>query len=142
MLIVQAVLRRGPAGSSAEKPTDGVPVEETPAPFGERDTDSDGLTDQEEVTLGTDLANRDTDGDGYTDKEEFDQGLDPLGPGKLDTDNDGLADTDEAKLGTDPRNGDTDGDGFLDGQEVANCYNPRIPSPNDKIAACPPYPGM
>lgn len=140
---LRAVFRRAPAGPGSEEGLTGTPVaEETPIAFSERDTDGDGLTDQEEVTAGTDLTNRDSDSDGYSDSEEISLGLDPKGPGKLDTDTDGLADTDESKLGTDPRNGDTDGDGFLDGKEVANCYDPRIPSPKDKIAACPPYPGI
>ncbi|MBN1494320.1 S-layer homology domain-containing protein [Candidatus Peregrinibacteria bacterium] len=42
------------------------------------DTDSDGLSDYEEITIGTDRLNKDSDGDGYTDKEEIDAGYDPL----------------------------------------------------------------
>ncbi|TSC63947.1 MAG: thrombospondin type 3 repeat-containing protein [Parcubacteria group bacterium Gr01-1014_106] len=133
--------------SSPETPAAPL-LDETPAPttsavpFSERDTDGDGLTDEQEVAAGTDSAVPDTDGDGYTDKQELDAGYDPKGPGVLDQDRDGLPDRNEEQLGTDARNADTDGDGYLDGQEVQNCYNPRVPSPDDKIAACPPYPGL
>lgn len=143
MVALLVIFLRG--GSS--EPTSPL-LTETPAPtessvpFAERDTDGDGLTDEQEVAAGTDIATPDTDGDGYTDKQELDAGFDPKGPGMLDQDRDGLPDRHEEQLGTDARNADTDGDGYLDGQEVQNCYNPRIPSPDDKIAACPPYPGL
>ena len=42
------------------------------------DDDNDGLTDTQEVELGTDRVNRDSDGDGWSDKEEVDAGTDPL----------------------------------------------------------------
>ncbi len=42
------------------------------------DTDGDGLTDQEESSLGTDPQNSDTDGDGYSDGVEIESGWDPL----------------------------------------------------------------
>ena len=67
----------------------------------------------------------DTDGDGLTDEEEMDLGTDPK---SADTDNDGLTDFDEVRIyQTDPTMPDTDGDGFLDGQEVAGGYNPNGP---------------
>ena len=47
------------------------------------DTDSDGLTDMQEVAYGTDKSKPDTDGDGYTDSQEVQGGYNPLGPGKL-----------------------------------------------------------
>lgn len=43
-----------------------------------KDTDKDGLTDTEEIELGTDPTKKDTDGDGYSDKDEIDDGYDPL----------------------------------------------------------------
>jgi len=98
------------------------------------DSDGDGLTDEQEIKLGTDSFKVDTDGDGYEDKQEIDAGYDPLvNGGKLDTDRDGLADPDEKCWGTDLRNPDTDGDGYLDGQEVVNGYDPLTASPNDKL---------
>jgi len=42
------------------------------------DTDGDGLTDEEEIALGTDPFKTDTDGDGYDDGEEVSAGTDPL----------------------------------------------------------------
>ena len=64
------------------------------------DTDGDGLTDEEENNLGTNI-------------------------NKVDTDEDGLSDYEEVKVyGTNPLKADTDGDGHNDGQEVKNGYNP------------------
>jgi hypothetical protein len=74
-----------------------VPPTETVAP---KDTDSDGLNDDEETILGTDI----------------------LG---ADSDKDGLSDYDEVRVyRTDAMNVDTDGDTFKDGDEVKNGYNP------------------
>ena len=48
------------------------------------DTDKDGLSDYEEVTIYKSNPNkRDTDGDGFADKDEVDRGYSPIGPGKL-----------------------------------------------------------
>lgn len=48
------------------------------------DTDDDGLTDYQEVTIyKTNPLKADTDGDGYTDSEEVTNGYDPNGTGKL-----------------------------------------------------------
>lgn len=77
-------------------------VEQTPTeqPI---DSDQDGLTDEEEATLGTN-------------------------PNSIDSDNDGLFDREEIKtFGTDPMNPDTDGDGYKDGEEVTKGYNPKGP---------------
>jgi hypothetical protein len=60
--------------------------------------------------------NGDDDGDGLTYDEEKTLGTDP---GKPDTDGDGLADGAEAGLGTDPRLADTNGNGVGDGYEFA-----------------------
>lgn len=91
-----------------------------------KDTDGDGLTDDQEATLGTNAKASDTDGDGLTDGEEVNvYKTDPL---RADTDGDGLTDGDEVKVWkTDPTKADTDGDGFSDGQEVQNGYNPNGP---------------
>jgi hypothetical protein len=67
------------------------------------DSDQDGLSDEEELRLGTD-------------------------PYNVDTDNDGLFDYEEVKVyGTDPLNPDTDGDGYTDGEEVKSGFNPLGP---------------
>lgn len=67
------------------------------------DTDGDGLKDEYEQVLGTDINNTDTDGDGLYDREEV------------------------VVYNTDPLNQDTDGDGYKDGEEVKNGYNPLGP---------------
>jgi Tol biopolymer transport system component len=84
---------------------------------GQDDSDGDGLTNSEEILLGTDPFLADTDGDGLTDGEEVRTYMtDPLNP---DTDGDGLLDGEEVqRYMTDPLNPDTDGDGLLDGEEV------------------------
>ena len=65
------------------------------------DCDSDGLSDADELAMGTNPAEPDTDGDGLLDGEEvYDYNTDPL-----------LA--------------DTDGDGMPDGWEATNDFNPR-----------------
>ncbi len=43
-----------------------------------KDSDNDGLSDEEEAKLGTDYLNPDTDGDGRNDGEEVKAGTDPL----------------------------------------------------------------
>jgi len=64
------------------------------------DSDQDGLSDEEEKSLGTN-------------------------PNSSDTDSDGLSDRDEVKIyKTDPNNPDSDGDGHSDGDEVKAGYNP------------------
>lgn len=78
-----------------------VPVQVAQPINGKVDSDSDGLTDDEEATLGTNLQS-------------------------VDTDNDGLFDREEVKVyHTNPLNPDTDGDGYQDGYEVINHMNPR-----------------
>ncbi len=80
-----------------EKPAD-VPL---PVLDPQKDTDKDGLTDEQEKKLLTDPTNPDTDVDGLNDGAEINI------------------------WGTDPLVKDTDGDGFTDGQEVLNGFNPK-----------------
>lgn len=64
------------------------------------DGDSDGLTDEEEASLGT-------------------------SPDAVDTDNDSLSDREEVKVyKTDPLKSDTDSDGLSDGDEIKNKKDP------------------
>lgn len=97
------------------------------------DTDADGLSDDDEVALGTDPTIGDTDADGLLDGDEVnDLGTDPLAadgdgavdPAVADSDGDGLVDADEATAGTDPFLADSDDDGVSDGDEVAAGANP------------------
>ena len=81
------------------------------------DSDGDGLTDDEELRIGTDPHNWDTDGDGLLDGDEVKTyKTNPLDP---DTDRDGLKDGEEVvTYKTNPLDPDTDHDGLRDGDEV------------------------
>lgn len=105
------------------------------------DSDSDGLTDSEEIALGTDPNNSDSDGDGLTDYEEvITYNTDP---NDIDSDNDYVSDYQEVRTGTDPTvytdiltpilnlllDGDDDSDGYDstdDGGEDCDDDNPTI----------------
>jgi outer membrane protein OmpA-like peptidoglycan-associated protein len=104
--------------------------ETNPSDASDDDSDADGISDSDEVQLGTDPFNPDTDGDGIVDGNEtntdgrYDPALD-TNPLDADTDDDGLSDG--AELGadgvrnaaqeTDALNPDSDGDGINDGTE-------------------------
>jgi hypothetical protein len=93
------------------------------AAVGPEDTDGDGLTNQEEVQLGTDPNNPDTDQDQLMDGPEVKTlRTNPLNP---DSDADQLTDGDEVnRIRTDPLKMDTDGDGLGDGDEVNRTTDP------------------
>lgn len=79
------------------------------------DSDNDGLSNADEIELGTDPNKEDSDGDGLKDGEEVGTyGTDPL---KVDTDDDGLEDGDEIYFESDPLNIDSDGNDISDGDE-------------------------
>ncbi len=94
-------------------------VEETPPPPPvKKDTDGDGLLDEDETAIHkTDPNNKDTDGDGLMDGDEVKTyKTNPLNP---DTDGEGLKDGEEVlSHKTDPLIKDTDGDGCNDFEEV------------------------
>jgi hypothetical protein len=74
------------------------------------DTDGDGLTDDEELALGTDPNDADSDDDGVPDGEEIDPGEDTDGDGDINA--------------LDP---DSDDDGLFDGTETGrDCSSPAI----------------
>ncbi len=59
---------------------------ETLSEFSRReDLDQDGLTDEQEEQLGTDLSDPDSDGDGIRDNAELQQGTDPNTPRRAET---------------------------------------------------------
>lgn len=95
-------------------------------PDGDEDEDNDGLTNLQEVILGTDLDKVDTDSDGLTDSEEGIEGTDPTNE---DTDGDGLEDGSEVDDGLNPLNPDSDGDLLDDGTEsrFQSTYDPNVP---------------
>ena len=67
------------------------------------DADGDGLSNDEEVALGTDPLNPDSDGDGLSDGDEVH--LHQTNPLHADSDGDGINDGDEIACGTDPLSG-------------------------------------
>ncbi len=92
------------------------------------DTDSDGLSDELEAYIGTDITNHDTDNDNLSDYVEVVKvGTDPL---KIDTNDNGVTDYDEdqdedllsngyeCSIGTNPANVDSDNDLVNDYEEI------------------------
>ncbi|MCH8064893.1 MAG: hypothetical protein IIC90_03580 [Chloroflexi bacterium] len=127
------------------------------------DDDNDGLTNFQEVLLGTcasdtpacenqgfDLGTQawDSDGDTFGDGHEVELGTNPLDGGSAppaDDDGDGLSNLLEGLIvapsclaGTDPTNPDSDGDGFGDGEEINRGSNPcdggDVPPPIPQVA--------
>ena len=90
-------------GVNPDGDMDGVLNSQDNCPDTEEDTDVD--------QNGCAADQRDSDNDGLTDEEEENLGTDP---NNADTDGDGLSDGEESTLGTNPSNADTDGDGVND----------------------------
>ncbi len=87
------------------------------------DLDKDGLDDVREKEIKTNPQNPDSDSDGLSDGDEviIHKSL----PLNSDTDSDGLSDGDEVLIWkTNVLNPDTDGDTYPDGAEVKNGYSP------------------
>jgi len=104
------------------------------------DSDNDGLTNAEEIALGTDPNNPDTDGDGLKDGDEVKKyGTNPK---NKDTDGDTLPDGQEVLGCTSPNNPDTDGDGINDNVDTSPCKLPT-PTPTATVTPTPtPAPWM
>jgi len=86
---------------------------------GAGDVDSDGLSNAQDFSAGTDPNNADTDGDGLNDGQEVN--VAKTNPLHGDTDGDGLSDGSEISVHkTDPTKADTDGDGLPDGLEIVD----------------------
>ncbi len=148
----------GNGGDPGSPPTE-VPVDDCPPNTDCTDSDGDGLTDAEEILLGTDPMDGDSDDDGVPDGQEIDPGVDTDGDGLInaldpDSDNDGLfdgtelgfdcshVDTDLTKLNckpdadmglttTDPLDADTDDGGISDGSEDTNLNGAIDPGEGD-----------
>ena len=84
-----------------------VDTDEDGVPDAEDDEDEDGLTNREEIDLGSNPLLADTDEDGLTDYEEVK--IFETSPTAADSDGDGVSDGDELHLGLDPMNPKTDG---------------------------------
>jgi len=91
-----------------------------------KDSDGDGLTDAEELALGTNPNDRDTDRDYFTDKEETPNPLDPHDP-LNDTDGDGKIDAKESLLL------DRDGDGVPDEWDAVDNEGPQEDRDGDGV---------
>lgn len=89
------------------------------------DSDNDGLTDSQEVALGTNPNLADSDSDGLSDGLEVNShSTNPL---LADTDFDGLSDGLEVNThNTNPNLADSDNDGTNDGDEIAAGTNPNL----------------
>lgn len=103
------------------------------------DTDSDGLSDEQEaLQYHTNPALSDTDGDTYPDGDEIRNGYSPhVAKKKLsqtDYDKDGLNDEAELGLGTNLADPDSDADSHRDGAEVEKGFNP-LQGNNDRSLA-------
>ena len=93
------------------------------------DSDSDGLGDCLEKTIGTLINDPDSDDDGLNDGAEVNTyGTNPL---SADSDKDGLGDSAEVNVyGTNPLLADSDNDGLIDSTEI-NGANPTLPMDAD-----------
>lgn len=100
------------------------------------DTDQDGLTDDFEMWIGSDIDVADSDDDGLSDGYEF--AVARSDPTVADTDEDGLSDAMEVGLGTDPTKGDTDGDGLTDLLETTYGTDPLTMDTGEGDEATPP----
>ncbi|WP_299873970.1 OmpA family protein [uncultured Cocleimonas sp.] len=106
------------------------------------DTDSDGLSDEEEKILGTDPLLLDTDEDSIPDNEEVgasvESPLDTDSDGIIDAldkddDNDGIQTSIEEKIGTSSLRQDTDDDGINDFKEIGKNTKEPIDTDLDGI---------
>lgn len=110
------------------------------------DPDSDGLTNAQELQLGTNPNNSDSDADGLNDGWEVKFGFNPLGglPSEptADPDGDSLTNLQESQAGTDPFKADTDNDTLPDAWELSFGLNPLRAVASDGSAGDPDADGL
>ena len=102
------------------------------------DFDNDNLKDSyERLCTLTDPANPDSESDGISDGQEIALGLDPLAPVDpfLDLDGDGLTHKQELEFGSDPLMADSDGDGLDDAIELRYGWDPNWPGETNEANA-------
>jgi len=101
------------------------------------DPDADGLSNVEELDLGTDPYLDDTNQDGVSDGLPVGGEMDPV---SVDVDGDGLTNAQEAALGTNPLAADSDADGVADGADVFPLDPARsAPGSPDPSDTTPPH---
>ncbi len=137
--------------------------------FGDSDLDNDGISNDDEESLGLNPYSNDSDDDGISDYEEVNvYKTDPLStdsdkdgvsdhqeimifktnPMISDTDDDGLSDVDETMIFlTNPREKDSDFDGITDKDEIKTGTNPLLSDTDgdnflDNIDKCPMIAGL
>ena len=128
---------RGPLGTGGglndhlfrPQPLSGILGSDPTWPLG--DEDGDGLTNAEELALGTDPYDADTNDDGMLDSVAVRSGRSATDP---DMDGDGLTNAAELVAGTDPFQADTDSDGVGD---ATDCF----PLDPDRSTCPTPTPG-
>ncbi len=110
------------------------------------DPDSDGLTDAEEQTLGTNPNNPDSDGDGLFDGWEVRFAFNPLSAGanesSNDNDLDGVTNIEEFQAGTNPLKADSDDDSLPDAWELAHGLDPTRSTGGDGASGDPDADGV
>ena len=118
------------------------PITSNTDPIHIADTDGDGLSDEEEDKIGTDILLIDTDGDSIPDNEEVGTNLfNPLDSDNdgiidaldLDDDNDGLSTLIEERIGTSSLHEDTDSDGISDIDEIGSDTENPLDTDGDGI---------
>ena len=86
------------------------------------DCDNDGVTNGEEIIIGTDPLDEDTDGDGVLDGDEVSDGTDPNDPCDFNVNNQDLSIVSDAWLAL-----DCDGDTIVNGDELGDENNNGVP---------------
>lgn len=91
--------------------------------------DEDGLTNEQEVKVGSHINDSDSDDDGLMDGTEVNEY--DTDPSIADTDDDGVRDGVEISGGTNATVADTDGDGLTDGEEINDLRTDPLEADSD-----------